>query len=66
MIQSRENKIVISGAGDGLGISVYTVSGSLVGSTLSQDGQAIISTDLPSGNVVIVKIGNKAIKILLK
>lgn len=66
LIQSRENKIVISGAGDGLGISVYTVSGSLVGSTLSQDGQAIISTDLPSGNVVIVKIGNKAIKILLK
>lgn len=66
LIQSRDNKIVISGADDGTDIRVYNVSGSLIGFAQSQGRQAVVDANLPIGSVAIVKVGNNVVKVLLR
>lgn len=66
LIQSRENKIIISGADDGTDIRVYNVSGSLIGFAQSRGRQAVVDADLPTGSVVIVKVGNNVVKVILR
>jgi hypothetical protein len=65
LIQNRGEQIIISGVKDGTKISAYTISEKQIVSTDSFNGQAKIDANLSAGNVVIVKIGNKFIKVLL-
>ena len=66
LIQNHGNAIVISGVKDGVKVSAFTVSGKQIASTESYNGQAVMNTNLSVGSVAIVKIGAKAIKVLLK
>lgn len=66
LIQSRDNKIVISGADDGTDIRVYNVSGSLIGFAQSRGRQAVVDADLLKGSVAIVKVGNNVVKVILR
>ena len=56
---------MISGA-ENDSISVYDLSGIKVGEGISADGNVKITTSLHKGNIAIVKIGNKAIKVQLR
>ena len=66
LIQSENGRISISGAGDGTAISVFGRNGVKVGSAVSHIGQAVINTNLPSGSVAIVRIGNRSVKVVVK
>lgn len=66
LIQTENGQISISGADDGTAISVFGTNGLQVGSAVSRNGQAVINTHLPSGNIAIVKIGNRSVKVAVK
>jgi hypothetical protein len=51
---------------DGSEISVYNSNGINIGSTLSNNGKARIVVPRQFGTTAIVKIGEKAIKVLLR
>ena len=67
LIQSNCGILDISGADAGTTINVYDTGGRLVGSAkASVVGTTTISTKLQNGDVGIVKIGNKSVKIRMK
>lgn len=66
LIQNNDGSITINGVEDGTRVSAYTLNGIQVSSTNSQNGGAILNTNAKSGSTVIVKIGNKSVKVLLK
>ena len=66
MIQSEGGVLNIKGAEDGTRINVYTISGVQVGSSVSEYGQAQVQTDLRPGSIAVVKIGKKAVKVVVK
>lgn len=65
LIQNNGGILMISGA-ENDSISVYDLSGIKVGEGISADGNVKITTSLHKGNIAIVKIGNKAIKVQLR
>ena len=66
LIQTQGGNITIQGAAEGTPIAVYDTSGKQYGSTISEKDRTTISTSLQLGSVAIVKIGEKAIKIVIK
>ncbi len=66
LIQSQGGTITIQGAADGTPITVYSTDGKECGSTIAAGGNATIATSLQSGSIAVVKIGKKAVKVLLK
>lgn len=66
LIQAKDNTISIQGATEGSNISVYNSKGIIIGSTLSNEGKAKIVVPRQLESTVIVKIGEKAVKVLLR
>ena len=66
LIQSKGSTLTISGAEAGTAISVFDTSGRMVESTLASAGSTTIDISLRSGEICIVKIGEKAVKVLTK
>ena len=66
LIQSDGSTLTISGAEAGTAISVYDTSGRMVASTLASAGTTTIDTSLRRGEICILKIGEKSVKILMK
>ena len=66
LIQSEDGTINVKGAEDGTNVSVYEVNGMLLGSTVSNNGQANIRTNMQSGSTAIVKIADRSVKVLIK
>ena len=63
LIQANDGQISVEGAPEGTPISVYNLSGQMVGSATASAASTTIGTALPNGEVVVVKIGEKAVKI---
>ena len=66
LIQSANGVLNISGVNDGANVSVYTLSGQMVGASKAIDNQTSIITDLQKGEIVIVKIGEKSVKVIMQ
>lgn len=66
LIQSYGNVLSISGVDVGTPISVFDVSGKQVGSADAMSESTYINTSLTRGQIGIVKIGEKAVKIIVK
>jgi hypothetical protein len=66
LIKNNGGQLTIEGAADGEAIDVYTINGVKKGSIVSQNGVASIDTNIQSGNVAIVKIKNKSVKVAIK
>ena len=66
LIQGEGGTIKVHGCNDGEQVSVYSINGTKAGSAVSQNGSASINTTLQPGNVAIVKIGEKSVKIIMK
>lgn len=66
LIQSNGNMLTVSGADEGTTLNVYDIAGRLVGSAKASSEATNISTSLRCGDVGIVKIGNKAVKVLIQ
>ena len=66
LIQSMDGQIVLSGIDDGTRIYAYKVNGQQVGSAISHNGQANLTTNLKPGSIVIIKIGERSVKAIIK
>ena len=66
LIQSCNGTLNIVGAEEGTDIVVYNTSGIIVGSTPAQNNATSISTGLKIGEVAIVKIGERSVKVLMR
>jgi hypothetical protein len=66
LIQSHDGVLTIEGANEGTPISVYNAAGQLVGTATATTGTTTISATLHGGNVGIVRIGERAVKVIMK
>ena len=51
---------------EGTNIAIYSVSGQAVGSTKASGNEATLATNIKKGEVVIIKIGDKSVKVVMK
>ena len=66
LIQGEDGVLHISGAPEGTIINVYEIGGQLIGSAKASSDTTVIPTTLSQGSIAIVKIGEKAVKVLMK
>lgn len=66
LIQSHNGIVTISGLDNGTNITVFSVSGNLLGSTKANGNQSSLITNLKRGDIAIVKIGEKSIKVVMQ
>jgi len=66
LIQSEGGSIKVQGVDEGTQVNVYGINGTQAGSAISQNGQAVVATNLQAGSVAIVKIGQKSVKVVMK
>lgn len=66
LIQSHDGTINIAGVTDGTDIAVYTSAGMMVGSAKASCSSTSIPTGLRNGEIAIVKIGDKSVKVVMK
>ena len=66
IIQTEGNVISVQGAAEGTEISVYNTAGIKLSSTVANKVITTLNTQLQLGSIVIVKIGEKAVKVLIK
>ena len=60
------NQLTVSGTEVGEGITVYDMAGMIVGSAKATSQATTISTTLQKGETVIVKVGEKSMKVVVK
>lgn len=66
LIKSDEGKIIINGARNGTQIDVYDINGNNLGATFANGNEVIINTMLRKGDIAIIRIGKKSIKIIMR
>ena len=66
LIQNNGNVLSISGAPEGAEINVYSLSGQKAGSAKAASESTDVITTLNAGEIGIVKIGEKAVKVAIK
>lgn len=65
-VKNSDGVITVYGVGNNTEIKAYTTSGTLVGKATSANNTSTITTSLTPGNVVILNMGNKAMKVLMR
>lgn len=58
--------ITVEGVEEGTAVSVYDIKGVQIGSAIVEGGKVSIPTNLQTGNIAIVKIKDKSIKVTIK
>lgn len=66
LIQAEKGLIMVNGAAEGISIDIYNAGGMKLGGAVSTNGSAVIETGLHAGDLAIVKIGEKSVKIAVK
>ena len=66
LLKSLNGEISVEGLANGTQVEVYTAEGMLVGTTTVVDRSASLQTSLAPGTVVIVRMGNKSVKMVVK
>ena len=66
LIQSEGGTITVQGCDEGEQVSIYGINGIQAGQSISQNGAAIVNTNLQPGSIAIVKIGQKSVKVVIK
>ena len=65
-IDAENGEIHLSGIDEGTNIAIYSVSGQKVGSMKANGNQASLATNFKKGEVAIIKIGEKSIKVVMQ
>lgn len=63
LISAQNGTITVRGEQDGLPLTVYSADGKMLGSATIKNGQASIATNLQRGEIAIVKVGTRSVKI---
>ena len=65
LVTSNNGVLFISCQLDGAEVAVYTTDGVLIATTAIENGAATVTTGLSKGDIAIVRIGNKSIKVIV-
>jgi len=63
LISAKDGNITVRGEQNGLPLTVYSADGKMLGAATIKNGQASIATNLQRGEIAIVKVGSKSVKI---
>ena len=66
IVSSTGNTLSVQGAEDGESITAYTLDGKQLGSTVCRNGQASLSLGTKPADIVVVKMGESAIKVRVR
>lgn len=66
LIQANNGQITVIGAENGTNIATYSVSGQMVALEHSNGAETTLFTNLKRGEVAIVKIGEKSVKVVMQ
>jgi hypothetical protein len=66
LIQSDNGKVTVFGIDNGTNIVIYSASGHLIGSAKASGNKSSIITNLKRGEIAIVKIGEKSVKVVMQ
>jgi len=66
LVQCLDGTLSFEGVADGTDIYVYDTSGQMVGFGKAHSNCTTIATNLRNGNVAIIRIGDKSMKIMMK
>lgn len=66
LIQCNNGTMNISGVSEGESIAVYSSSGMMVGFAKASGSSTSINTRLRNGEIAIIKIGDKSVKVVMK
>lgn len=66
IISNTGNTLTVQGAEDGESITAYTLDGKLLGSTVCRNGQANLPLGTTQTEIVIIKVGEKAVKVRVR
>ncbi len=66
LVTCKDGTISISGGEDGADVAVYTAGGAAVGTAVIANGCAVVSTSLAKGDIAVVSIAGKGIKVVMQ
>ena len=66
LIQSKDGQMTVQGVADKAKVEVYTLTGVEAGNGIAANGSVTINTNMSNGEIAIVKIGDKSVKVLVK
>ena len=66
IIQSSNGVVSVSGMDDGTNVAVYSTFGQMAAYAIASDNRALLSTHLIKGEIAIVKIGEKSVKVVMR
>ena len=65
LISSRDGNLLVTSELEGQPVAVYSLDGKALGSAKVKGGQAVIATNLPKGTIVVVKVGDRSVKVMM-
>ena len=66
LIQAEDGQFCVEGAPEGTKVAVYDANGMELGAAVSRGGKTLVPARLPQGNIAIVKIGSRSVKVAVK
>lgn len=63
LISANGGVITVKSEQEGQAVAVYTADGKVLGSANVKDGQATVATNIQRGEIVIVKVGGRSVKV---
>ena len=63
LISANGGVITVKSEQEGQAVAVYTADGKALGSANVKDGQATVATNIQRGEIVIVKVGGRSVKV---
>ena len=65
LISSRDGNLLVTSELEGQPVAVYSLDGKALGSAKVEGGQAVIATRLLKGTIVVVKVGDRSVKVMM-
>ena len=66
LISAKGGNISVKCEADGQEVNVYTIDGLSLGTATVKNGEALVSTSIPSGDTAVVKVGGRSVKVLMR
>lgn len=66
LIKSNGGQLTVEGINDGQIVDIYSLNGEKRGSAVGKNGAARIDTNVRPGSIVVVKMGEKSVKVIVK
>ena len=66
LISAKGGNISVKCEADGQEVNVYAIDGQSFGTATMKNGEAQINTSIPSGDVAVVKVGGKSVKVVMR